>query len=239
MPDEITIKALDSLSYGIYIVSSCSRNGKFNGQLVNTVFQVTAEPPRLAVSVHKNNLTHGYISESGVFSVSVLEEQVPMTFLGLFGFKSGKDTNKFKDIAFRKGTTGCPIVTGYALFTLEARVVKSVDIGTHTLFIGEIAGAEFIKEGTPLTYSVYREKKRGKTPKNAATYKPESPREEAAGERKQPMKKYVCKVCGYVYDPAIGDPEHNIAPGTPFEKLPADWVCPVCGAGKEDFEPEA
>ncbi|MFH1619653.1 MAG: rubredoxin [bacterium] len=52
------------------------------------------------------------------------------------------------------------------------------------------------------------------------------------------MKKYVCKVCGWVYDPAAGDPEHNIAPGTPFEKIPADWVCPVCGAGKDEFEPE-
>jgi len=50
------------------------------------------------------------------------------------------------------------------------------------------------------------------------------------------MQKWVCTVCGYVYDPAKGDPENNIAPGTPFEKLPADWVCPVCGASKEDFE---
>jgi len=52
------------------------------------------------------------------------------------------------------------------------------------------------------------------------------------------MKKYVCKVCGWVYDPAIGDPEHNIQPGTPFEKLPEDWVCPMCGASKEEFEEE-
>ena len=52
------------------------------------------------------------------------------------------------------------------------------------------------------------------------------------------MKKYVCKLCGYVYDPAIGDPDNNIPPGTSFEKLPPTWVCPVCGAGKEEFEPE-
>ena len=49
------------------------------------------------------------------------------------------------------------------------------------------------------------------------------------------MSKYKCSVCGYVYDPELGDPESNIPPGTPFEKLPADWSCPVCGAAKEEF----
>ena len=52
------------------------------------------------------------------------------------------------------------------------------------------------------------------------------------------MKKYVCKLCGYVYDPAVGDPDNNIPAGTAFEKLPATWVCPVCGAAKEEFEVE-
>ena len=52
------------------------------------------------------------------------------------------------------------------------------------------------------------------------------------------MKKYVCDVCGYVYDPALGDPDNGVAPGTPFEKLPADWTCPLCGVGKENFSPE-
>jgi len=51
------------------------------------------------------------------------------------------------------------------------------------------------------------------------------------------MKKYVCKVCGYIYDPSVGDPDSNIPPNTPFENLPDNWVCPVCGVGKSDFEP--
>lgn len=50
--------------------------------------------------------------------------------------------------------------------------------------------------------------------------------------------RYVCSICGYVYDPAEGDPDSGITPGTPFEDLPADWVCPVCGASKANFEPE-
>lgn len=51
------------------------------------------------------------------------------------------------------------------------------------------------------------------------------------------MKKYVCDVCGYVYDPAKGDPDNGVQPGTAFEDLPADWVCPECGAGKDEFSP--
>ena len=52
------------------------------------------------------------------------------------------------------------------------------------------------------------------------------------------MKKYVCEPCGYVYDPEIGDPDNGIAPGTAFEDLPEDWVCPICGVGKDEFQPE-
>lgn len=52
------------------------------------------------------------------------------------------------------------------------------------------------------------------------------------------MKRYVCKVCGYIYDPAMGDPDSNIPAGTPFEKIPETWVCPACGVTKADFEPE-
>ena len=51
------------------------------------------------------------------------------------------------------------------------------------------------------------------------------------------MKKYICTVCSYIYDPALGDPDGGIAPGTAFEDIPEDWVCPLCGVGKEDFEP--
>lgn len=51
------------------------------------------------------------------------------------------------------------------------------------------------------------------------------------------MKKYICNICGYEYDPVAGDPDSGIAPGTAFEDIPEDWVCPMCGVGKEDFSP--
>ena len=52
------------------------------------------------------------------------------------------------------------------------------------------------------------------------------------------MKKYICSICSYVYDPAVGDPENGVKVGTPFEKLPDSWTCPVCGASQDDFSPE-
>ena len=103
-------------------------------------------------------------------------------------------------------------------------------MGTHTIFAGEVVGAEVIREGEPMTYAYYHQVKRGTTPKTAPSYIAE-PKE---GGTK--MAKYKCTVCEYVYDPEQGDPDSGIKPGTPFEKLPDDWVCPVCGASKDEFE---
>jgi rubredoxin len=58
-------------------------------------------------------------------------------------------------------------------------------------------------------------------------------------KKESDMEKYVCNLCGYVYDPAVGDPDGGIKPGTPFKDIPDDWVCPLCGAGKADFSPSA
>ncbi len=233
MADKINPKALWSISYGIYVITSFSGD-KLNGQIANTVFQVSAEPPRIAVSINKGNLTYEYIKNSGVFAVSVLEESVPMTFIGLFGFKTGKDVNKLSQVSFKKGITGSPIVRENSLAVIEAKVVGEADAGTHTIFIADVVASEVLKKGEPLTYANYQEIKKGKAPKNAPTYKPEETRKPAKEAEK--MKKYVCSICGYVYDPTEGDPEANIPAGTSFEDLPDDWVCPVCGASKDEFE---
>lgn len=237
MNNEFDRQALWCVSYGLYVVTS-HFNNKLNGQIANTVFQVTAEPPRIAVSINKNNLTHEYISNSGVFAASVLDESAPLSFIGLFGFKSGRDIDKFSEITFDKGITGCPLVTEYSLSVFEAKVIKQIDAGTHTIFIGDVLAAKVLKEGRPLTYAYYQEIKKGKSPKSAPTYHVEKRKEESVKGR-QDMKKYTCDLCGYVYDPAAGDPENGIAAGTPFENLPDDWVCPVCGAAKDQFSPEA
>ena len=228
------VKALYKISYGLYVVTS-KKNNHFNGQIANTVFQVTSEPPTIAVSINKNNLTHEFIEESSVFAASVLCQDTPLTFIGHFGFKSGRNIDKFEGVNYKIGETGAPVVLDNATAYLEARVKQEMDVGTHTIFIGEVVGAEVLSDEVCMTYDHYHQIKGGKTPKTAATYVEEK-KAEGKKETKSDMAKYQCKVCGYVYDPEQGDSEGGIKPGTPFEQLPDDWVCPVCGAAKSEFE---
>jgi len=165
----MNIKALFKLSYGIYVVSS-KEEGALNGQIANTVFQVTAEPPQISVCINKENLTHQSIQESKVFAVSILERDVPMEFIGRFGFKSGKEVEKFKDIDYKLGITGAPVVIQNCLGYLECEVTNSIDVGTHTLFIGKLVGAEVLRDGEPMTYAYYHKIKGGRAPKTAPTY---------------------------------------------------------------------
>jgi flavin reductase (DIM6/NTAB) family NADH-FMN oxidoreductase RutF/rubredoxin len=223
------LNALRKISYGLYIIGSF-KGERNNGQIANTVFQITSEPPTIAVSINKNNLTHEFIKASGVFSASVLCQATPLAFVGHFGFKSGRDMDKSKGANFKKGQTGAPVFLDHATAYLEAEVTKDLDVGTHTIFVGRIVAAEVITEEPCLTYAYYQQVKRGTTPKTAPSYIAK----EQGGAIK--MDKYECTVCGYIYDPAQGDPDGHVPPGTPFEKLPDDWVCPVCGAAKSEFK---
>jgi len=227
----MNLKALHKISYGLYVIASKS-DGKLNGQIANTVFQVTSEPPTIAVSINKQNLTHEFIQKSKVFGVSILSKDAPLKLIGHFGFKSGREIDKFKDVNYRIGKIGVPILQDYTIAFLEVEVINTVDAGTHTIFIGNLVNAEIINNEEPMTYAYYHEIKGGKSPKTAPTYI----KENKAKEEINKTKKYRCKVCGYVYDPEKGDPDSGIASGTPFEELPDDWVCPVCGASKEEFE---
>ncbi len=232
-------KALWNISYGLYLVTSISGD-LANGQIANSIIQVCAEIPRVAVSINKNNLTHEYIIKSGVMAVTVLEEETPMPFIGQFGFKSGRDGDKFSGVKYEKGNRGCPIVSDHALSYFEGKVIGSADAGTHSVFIVEITGAKVLKTGKPLTYAHYQDVKNGKAPANAPTYKGAAPAtvEATKGKGENGMEKYVCGICGYVYDPEKGDSEAGISPGTAFGDLPDDWTCPVCGASKDEFAPE-
>jgi ferric-chelate reductase [NAD(P)H] len=157
------------MSYGLYIVSS--RLGeKFNGQIANAVMQTTAEPVTLVLCLNKQNLTEQHLSETGVFSVSVLEEDVPMTFIGTFGFKSGRDIDKFAGVGHEIGELNVPMVKEWSLSALEAKITGKLDMGTHTLFTSEVVSAVTFKEGVPLTYANYHLIKKGKSPKSAPTF---------------------------------------------------------------------
>jgi len=219
--------ALQKIGYGMYVIGS-RKGDQLNGQIANTLFQITSEPPTVAVSINKNNLTHEFIKESKVFSASVLSQATPLSFIGRFGFKSGRDMKKLEGISYKAGETNAPVVIENATSYLEVRVTNEVDVGTHTIFIGEVVAAEVLSNEPCMTYDYYHQVKRGSTPKTAPTFAPT--------EVRVKMPSYRCSVCGYIYDPERGDPDGGIKPGTPFAELPDDWVCPVCGADKSQFE---
>ena len=160
---------LHNLSYGMYIVSSY-KGDKLNGQIANTVFQITSEPVTIAISINKKNLTHEFIECSCKFTVSILNEDAPLAFIGKFGFKGGRNEDKFKDVNFKKLGSGCPVVIDYSICYIEAEVVGKLDCGTHTLFLGKMTGLEMIKPGKPMTYDYYHVVKRGFTPASAPTF---------------------------------------------------------------------
>jgi len=217
-------------------IISSRKNGRFNGCIVNTVFQVTPEPPIVAVSINRQCLTREYVTDSKVFTVSILSQEAPMSFIGRFGFRSGREIDKFEQVNFKTGQTGIPIILDNTVGFIEAEVTSSIDVGTHTLFIAGIVACQTLdKDKEPMTYAYYRDIKRGRTPKTAATYIKKT----SAAKLKEgitDMKKYKCLLCGYIYDPAVGDPDNGVEAGTAFEDLPEDWVCPECGAGKDEFE---
>ncbi|MDD5701327.1 MAG: flavin reductase family protein, partial [Dehalococcoidales bacterium] len=130
-------RALYKIGYGMYLVGS-HKGDKINAQVANTVFQISSDPPTIAVSINKKNLTHEYIHVSRVFSVSVLNIETPLTFIGQFGFKSGRDTDKFAGVNYRPGANGSPVILDNTISFLEVRVDQEVDAGTHTIFIGQL-----------------------------------------------------------------------------------------------------
>ncbi len=163
------VKALYKISYGMYIVSSVL-DGKLRGQIANTVFQVTSDPIQVAVCLNKQNTTHEAVEKSKVFAVSILSKNATLEFIGRFGFRSSKDFNKFEGINYKLGKTKAPIVLENAVAYLEAEVNKSLDVGTHTLFIGQVVDADVIEDGEVMTYEYYHNVVKGKTPKTASVH---------------------------------------------------------------------
>lgn len=165
-------KALHQLTYGLYVVTA-GHGEKRNGQVANAVFQVTATPPQVALSINKKNLTHEYLEKYGVFAVSVLSEETPMAFIGNFGFRCGRDFDKFEGVHWERGVTGAPVVLDNAVACMEGRIVGRFDCGTHTLFIGLVEAGKMLAGGNPMTYDHYHRVKGGKSPKRAPTYRGE------------------------------------------------------------------
>lgn len=205
--------AFRKLSYGVYVISSWDE-GRPTGCTVNSVMQITSEPATVAVSINHDNYTNGCISRSGRFAVSVLSETSDPSIIGTFGFQSGKTVNKFDSVEYEQ-KANLPVVKDSCAW-IVCEVIDRMETATHTVFLGKVVDADEQGAGEPMTYAYYHKVIRGKSPKNAPTYLPE--------EEKAQEARWVCSVCGYVYD---GE--------TPFEQLPDSFVCPVCRQPKSAF----
>lgn len=234
----IDTKAFHKISYGLYVIGS-ALDGKYNGQIANTVFQISSDPATIAISINKKNLTNQFIKDGRFFSVSVLAKDTPLSFIGNFGFKSGRDVDKFENVSFKLALNGTPVPTENIVSFLEAEVINILEVETHTIFIGRVTNAEVLSNAEPMTYSYYHLVKKGSVPTTAPlTASQEEEKNNVSNKsEEEKMNKYECSVCGYVYDPVVGDPDSGVAPGTAFESIPEGWVCPICGAEKGQFQP--
>lgn len=240
------LSAFQKLSYGLYLIAT-EFEGKKAGYIANTVFQVTSQPPMLAISCHKNNFSAGQIRQAGKFSVSVLKRELDVKLIGDFGFMSGVEVDKFTGIETITAATGTPIVTAESVAWFDCTVHNEIDLGSHWLIIGQVQDSGLLLDEDPLTYAWYREKYKMFSPKNSPTYIEKNKLDEEANEAgadKTPvndeanpdgLEPHVCLICGFVYDPEQGDPGMDIPTGTPFEELPGDYKCPICNAGKDYF----
>lgn len=196
--------AVFKLSYGLFVLTA-RENGKDNGCIINTAALLTDNPKRIQIAVNKANFTHDMIQRTGVFNVSVLNQDAPFKTFQQFGFCSGRDTDKFASVCYDCRTeNGLRYVPENCNAVLSGKVVESYDWGTHTLFIAELTEAKELNNVPSMTYQYY--------------FDHVKPKPAPAAEKKTG---WVCKICGYVYE---------------GEELPADFVCPLCKHGPEDFE---
>jgi len=165
----MNVKALHKISYGMYVLTS-GKDGNYNGQIANAVIQATSEPATVLVCVNHENLTHEFIENTKAFTLSILSEEAPMTFIGTFGFKSGRNIDKFEGIKYRTGSNGVPIVLDFTTAFLECEMINQMDIGSHTMFLGRVTDGDILSDKNPMTYAYYHTIKGGKAPKSAPHY---------------------------------------------------------------------
>ena len=201
------------LSYGVYVVSTWD-NGKPTGCTANSAMQITSSPATIAISINHNNYTNKCIQETGRFALSILAEDSEPSIIGTFGFRSGKDFDKFSEVEYSVKDY-MPVVNDSCGY-IVCEVIDKMETATHTVFLGEVKGAELFGNRDAMTYAYYHKVIKGKSPKNAPTYIPE-----AEEESEKQTRKWKCTVCGYVYE---GD------------ELPEGYICPLCKHGAADFE---
>ena len=200
-------KAMYKLSYGLFILTAKEAE-KDNGCIINTAIQAASEPNQLSICVNKANYTHDMIQRTGKFTVSVLSQKAQFELFKHFGFQSGRDTNKFE--AFEqcaRGTNGIYYITEGTNAYISVTVTKTEDLGSHTMFIGEITDMEVLSNVPSVTYDYYQNNIK--------------PKPQEVGKTEDSQTIWRCRICGYEY---VG------------EELPDDFICPLCKHPASDFE---
>lgn len=213
---------LRTLSYGVYIVSTMDGE-RPTGCTANSAMQITSTPATIAVSINHDNYTNHCIDASGLFAVSILAETSAPSLIGHFGFQSGREVNKFDTISFEM-KSGVPVITDSCGY-IVCKVINKMETSSHTVFLGEVIDGDVFLSAPAMTYAYYHNVIKGKSPKTAPTYIPEEESAASAPTEITSASKWVCSVCGYIYDG-----------NTPFEELPDDFVCPLCKQPKDKFK---
>ena len=200
-------KAMYKLSYGLFVLTAKDEE-KDNGCIINTAIQASSMPNQLSICVNKANLTHDMIVKTGKFTVSVISQGAGFDLFKHFGFQSGKDVDKFKNFKkCKRGENSIYYITEGTNAYISVNVSKTEDLGSHTMFIGEITDMEVLSETPSVTYDYYL--------KNI------KPQPENVGTTIDGKTIWRCTICGYEY---VG------------EELPEDFVCPLCKHPASDFE---
>lgn len=179
--DVMNLDVMNKITYGLFVLTS--KNGdKDNGCIINTVMQVTAVPNRIVIVVSKNSYTHNMILKSCEFNLSILDESSKFATYNNFGFRSGRDSDKFADVNFARAANGIAYLTEECNGYISGKVVNTVDLGTHTLFIADVTDGEVLANSDSVTYAYYYSNIKKKD--SAATGK----------------KGFICIVCGFIYE---------------------------------------
>lgn len=212
-------ESLFSFTYGMYAIGVT--DGKHpSASIVNTVSQVSNHPNLLTVSIHRSSYSYACIHKNGLFTVSVLSEDTSGAVIGALGLTSGRSSRKLDNIRYKMLREGVPVIRENSCCWFLCKVIDSMETPSYTVFLAKVLAGSDRVVGTPMTYSYYRNVIKGSAPRNAPTYQEPTPdRSNSDGEA------FACTVCGYLYHDAI----------TPFEVLPEDWACPICGATKSAF----
>jgi flavin reductase (DIM6/NTAB) family NADH-FMN oxidoreductase RutF/rubredoxin len=213
--------ALFKLSYGLYVVGVQAEN-KFGGCIVDAVVQIEAgSKPVIMVSSGTNNLTNALIKKTGEFTLSVLGANVDPFVVANFGFQSARDADKWANVPYTL-KNGLPVLN-QAIAHLHCKLIEvTKELATHTMFLAEVVDAEKTGDtAKPLLYNDYQTDMKAASLEAFKKFKETGTVPVAASAKAQ----WRCSICGYVYDGEI-----------PFEDLPPDWACPLCGVGKDMFE---